>query len=171
MGQNEITRGWQVLVVVPFTRVPFWVPIFDPHPSHPEVSIATFPFGPRREEPTDAKRALGVGLGSIHAVCFARLRTKKAASGLPFNWWTCLCSHEPKPPTKGKLRKRKQTANTISKTGATPTIGPKMNQSPVDKERECSISQGIHSQLGFVILLTHVTGSVPSTCTLMYQHV
>ena len=29
-GSNQTTRGPQVLVFV--TRVPFWVPIFDPHP-------------------------------------------------------------------------------------------------------------------------------------------
>ena len=33
MGQNYTTRGPQVLVLVSFSRVPFWVPIFDPHPS------------------------------------------------------------------------------------------------------------------------------------------
>ena len=34
MGQNshQGTRGPQVWSVFPFSRVPFWVPIFDPHP-------------------------------------------------------------------------------------------------------------------------------------------
>ena len=32
MGENYTTRGPQVLVLVTFSRVPFWVPFFDPHP-------------------------------------------------------------------------------------------------------------------------------------------
>ena len=32
VGQNETTRGPQVLVHVPVARVPFWVPVFDPQP-------------------------------------------------------------------------------------------------------------------------------------------
>ena len=32
MGQNETTRGPQVLVHVTTYRVQFWVPIFDPQP-------------------------------------------------------------------------------------------------------------------------------------------
>ena len=32
MGQHYTTRGPQVLVLVSFSRVPFWVPILDPHP-------------------------------------------------------------------------------------------------------------------------------------------
>ena len=32
MGQNYTTRGFQVLVLVSFSRVLFWVPIFDSHP-------------------------------------------------------------------------------------------------------------------------------------------
>ena len=38
MGQNYTTREPQVLVLVSFSRVPFWVPIFDPHP---HVYLAT----------------------------------------------------------------------------------------------------------------------------------
>ena len=34
MGENEITRGPQVFVF-PLARVPFWVPMFDPHPDLP----------------------------------------------------------------------------------------------------------------------------------------
>ena len=37
-GSNHTTRGPQVLVLVSFARVPFWVPtcISDPHPRPPE---------------------------------------------------------------------------------------------------------------------------------------
>ena len=30
-GSNDTTRGPQVFVLVSFSRVPFWVPIVDPH--------------------------------------------------------------------------------------------------------------------------------------------